>query len=217
MERYVKFVISLLILLTLLSPIMKLFTSQTQKQIEMALSGDVYQEDGNIQAETKKILAQGQKLQQQREQEVLAWTGEEIAKQMREQLKNATGHNVSRVAVKLGVSSDTKETIISSVEVMVGAPIDQESEPTEDDKIKSIEIPAVKPVEIDVSIPSKEKQNAEAKNETQSADENTATSVMQPNDEQQKLITNKVKTFLQETWGLQKEVISVGVDQANLK
>lgn len=183
---------------------MKLFTSQTEKQIEMALSGEIYTEDDDVQVQTKKILAEGQKLQEQRQQEVLAWTGEEIARQMREQIKNETGHHVTRVAVKLGTTADEKEPIISSVEVMMGEPIQSsdQAEPSEKGQ-QTIAIPAVKEVEINVNLESQDKPEHEVE----------PSSVAQLEDEEQKQLTNKVETFLQETWGLQKEVISVNIEQ----
>lgn len=245
MERYVKFVISLLILLTLLSPIMKLFTDQTEKKIEVALTGDFDEEDGNVQAETKKILAEGTKLQKKREQEVMAWTGEEIARQMKEQLKNVTGQSISRVAVGLTSSgksgnsadlSNKKETTISSIEVVVGGiyqttseqvaqpeqskPLDvteQEVQTTSPEKIQNIEIPAVKQVEIDVSITQNEDNTGEIKKQQKHKSPSMDESNQVINDEKLKQMSDKIKSFLQEQWGIQRNVISVVVDEANFK
>lgn len=264
MERYVKFVISLLILLTLLSPIMKLFTDQTEKKIEVALTGGFDEEDGNVQAETKKILAEGDQLQKKREQEVMAWTGEEIARQMKEQLKNVTGQPISRVAVGLTNLGNKKETTITSIEVVMGGSLQVQSEPivepeqskqssqqnqpnqserseqseqsqqsesseitggatqnTSPDKIQSVEIPAVKQIEIDISSSQKDENAGEHKKEqrhnkplTINQDQGTNQGT---NDEKMKQMSDKIKSFLQEQWGIQRNVISVVVDEANFK
>ncbi|MGG0823019.1 stage III sporulation protein AF [Paenibacillus turicensis] len=264
MERYVKFVISLLILLTLLSPIMKLFTDQTEKKIEVALTGGFDEEDGNVQAETKKILAEGNQLQKKREQEVMAWTGEEIARQMKEQLKNVTGQPISRVAVGLTNLGNKKETTITSIEVVMGSSLQVQSEPivepeqskqssqpnqpnqserseqleqpqqsesseitggatqnTSPDKIQSVEIPAVKQIEIDISSSQKDENAGEHKKEqrhnkplTINQDQGTNQGT---NDEKMKQMSDKIKSFLQEQWGIQRNVISVVVDEANFK
>lgn len=249
MERYVKFVISLLILLTLLSPIMKLFTDQTEKKIEVALSGGFDEEDGNVQAETKKILAEGNQLQKKREQEVMAWTGEEIARQMKEQLKNVTGQPISRVAVGLTNLGNKKETTITSIEVVMGGRLQAQSEPivqsehseqleqpqqsesseitgreiqnTSPEKIQSIEIPAVKQIEIDVSSSQKDENagehNKEQKhNKSLTVEQNQGTN-QGTYDEKMKQMSDKIKSFLQEQWGIQRNVISVVVDEANFK
>ncbi|MBP1906621.1 stage III sporulation protein AF [Paenibacillus turicensis] len=238
MERYVKFVISLLILLTLLSPIMKLFTDQTEKKIEVALTGGFDVEDGNVQAETKKILAEGNELQKKREQEVMAWTGEEIARQMKEQLKNVTGQPINRVAVGLTNLGNKKETTITSIEVVMGASLQAQSEPTAQpeqsdhtehsdqleqpqEKIQSVEIPAVKQIEIDISSSQKD-ENAGERNKEQNHNKSLTVEQDQgahqnTNDEKMKQMSDKIKSFLQEQWGIQRNVISVVVDEANFK
>lgn len=240
MERYVKFVISLLILLTLLSPIMKLFTDQTEKKIEVALTGGFDEENGNIQAETKKILAEGTKLQKKREQEVMAWTGEEIARQMKEQLKNVTDQPISRVAVGLTSSENKKETTITSIEVMIQQ-TDQVEQPEQTDqieqpeqskspevtaqeaqnswpeKIQSIEIPAVKQVEIDVSSSQNDGNAGEHTKKQTHKKPATVESNQVNNDEKMKQMSDKIKSFLQEQWGIQRNVISVVVDETTFK
>lgn len=251
MERYVKFVISLLILLTLLSPIMKLFTDQTEKKIEVALTGGFDEEDGNVQAETKKILAEGNQLQKKREQEVMAWTGEEIARQMKEQLKNVTGQPISRVAVGLTNSGNKKETTITSIEVVMGGSLQtqserigqpeqseqseqsekleqpQQSESTKvtgqavqnstPEKIQSIEIPAVKQIEIDVSSSQNDDNAGEHKKEQQHNKSLTVEANQGTDGEKMKQMSDKIKSFLQEQWGIQRNVISVVVDEENFK
>jgi stage III sporulation protein AF len=236
MERYVKFVISLLILLTLLSPIMKLFTDQTEKKIEVALTGGFDEEDGNVQAETKKILAEGNQLQKKREQEVMAWTGEEIARQMKEQLKNVTGQPISRVAVGLTSSGNKKETTITSIEVVMGGSLQTQSEPIAQpgqsespevpeqviqnispEKIQSIEIPAVKQIEIDVSSSQNDENAGEHKKEQQHNNSLAVEQNQGNHDEKIKQMSSKIKDFLQEQWGIQRDIVSVEIDELNFK
>ena len=239
MERYVKFVISLLILLTLLSPIMKLFTDQTEKKIEMALTGGFDEEDGNVQAETKKILAEGNKLQKKREQEVMAWTGEEMARQMKEQLKNVTGEPISRVAVGITNYGSNKEATITSIEVVMGQSIQTQTEPiaqseqseqsdlrresgqtiqnTSPEKIQSIDIPAVKQVEIDASSSQNDAMTGEYEKEQGHKRSLSVESNQVKEDEKIKRMSDKIKSFLQEQWGIERNVISVVGDEQDFK
>lgn len=132
MERYVKFVVSLLILLTLLSPVMRFFSADAKDQLEAAFatSWDGLGSDSQAQS-TEAILQQGEKLRQKQESEALAWAGEEAARQMKEQIERSTGQQVDRVSVKLrtepvktpagadGTNPNAAEPVIASVEVVM--------------------------------------------------------------------------------------------------
>ncbi len=142
MERYVRFVVSLLILLTLLSPVMRFFAADAKDQLEAAFSAswDGLGSDSQSQS-TEAILQQGEKLRQKQESEALAWAGEEASRQMKEQIERTTGQQVDRVTVKLRTeparaqatgetNPHAAEPVISSVEVVM-AQVKQEENAAE--------------------------------------------------------------------------------------
>ncbi|MET1168280.1 stage III sporulation protein AF, partial [Bacillus velezensis] len=77
MERYVKLVLSLLILLTLLSPITKLLKSDPVGELKRAMSA--MDAPSNGKATLEQILAQGKRLQSNEQEQSLQWTAKELA------------------------------------------------------------------------------------------------------------------------------------------
>lgn len=132
MERYVKLVVSLLILLTLISPVMRFLSSDAKKELETAFSESIEGLENEAAGQsTEAILRQGEELRQKQEAEALQWAGEETARQMKEQIERETGQPVERVSVKLttkpaktgadkeGASPPAAEPVISEVEVVM--------------------------------------------------------------------------------------------------
>lgn len=109
MERYVRFVVSLLILLTILSPIIRLFSGDTEQKLATALADNINGLEGySTNESTALILKQGEELKKKQEVESLQWAGEEAARQMKEQIQREIGQPIERVAVKL-VTKSTDE------------------------------------------------------------------------------------------------------------
>lgn len=156
MERYVKLVVSLLILLTLISPVMRLFAPDAQQKLEKAFMENT--EDGAVKtAGTDEILRQGEQMRMKREREAIQWASEEAAKRMKEQIERETGRLVERVVVALDVPENGVEPAISAIEVY----IDQEQEPTSakdpplsgrNEEHEQISIADVEPVRIQVKL-----------------------------------------------------------------
>ena len=118
MERYVKLVLSLLILLTLLSPITKLLKSDPVGELKRAMTAMDSPSDGN--ATLEQILAQGRRLQSNEQEQSLQWTAKELANVMKGQIEETTGERVQSVAVKLAMDTSKLETdLASSVELPV--------------------------------------------------------------------------------------------------
>lgn len=118
MERYVKLVLSLLILLTLLSPITKLLKSDPVGELKRAMTAMDAPPDG--QATLEQILAQGKRMQASEQQQSLKWTAKELANVMKGQIEETTGAKVQSVEVQLAMkksNSDTQAT--TSVELPV--------------------------------------------------------------------------------------------------
>ncbi|WP_053784408.1 stage III sporulation protein AF [Paenibacillus xylanivorans] len=118
MERYVKLVLSLLILLTLLSPITKLLKSDPVGELKRAMTAMDSPSDGN--ATLEQILAQGKRLQSNEQEQSLQWTAKELANVMKGQIEETTGERVQSVEVKLAMDTTKQETdLASSVELPV--------------------------------------------------------------------------------------------------
>lgn len=118
MERYVKLVLSLLILLTLLSPITKLLKSDPVGELKRAMSAMDAPSDGN--ATLEQILAQGKRLQAGEQEQSLQWTAKELANVMKGQIEETTGAKVRSVEVQLTMSKyETEMETASSLELPV--------------------------------------------------------------------------------------------------
>jgi stage III sporulation protein AF len=133
MERYARLVLSLLILLTLLSPIVSLLKGDAVSELSLAL-GKQEKEGGLLNGAGKgansleKILADGQKLAQGRQEQSLKLAAEEVAGQMREQIASETGVRGVRVTVALsmdqsGDSGSGDIPVISAVTVTMPSSI----------------------------------------------------------------------------------------------
>lgn len=112
MERYVKLVLSLLILLTLLSPITKLLRSDPVGELKRAMTAMESPSDGNVTLE--QILAQGRQLQSNEQEQSLQWTARELASVMKGQIEETTGERVQSVEVQLVMSKRQADTDASS-------------------------------------------------------------------------------------------------------
>lgn len=131
MERYARLVLSLLILLTMLSPIVSLLKGDAISELSIAIGrqekeGGLFTGGGKGDASLEKILADGQRLAQGRQDQSLKLAAEEVAGQMREQIVSETGKRGVNVTVTLGMgkSSGTGSEdipVISSVRVSMPA------------------------------------------------------------------------------------------------
>ncbi|MBY9081493.1 stage III sporulation protein AF [Paenibacillus sp. HN-1] len=107
MERYARLVLSLLVLLTILSPIVSLLKGDAASQLSLALSRTVEEEGGNSGKESKElaaILANGRKLASGSQEQSLKLAAGQIAGQMKEEIAAATGRRGVKVSVSLGVT-----------------------------------------------------------------------------------------------------------------
>ncbi|MCW3791031.1 stage III sporulation protein AF [Paenibacillus sp. LS1] len=118
MERYVKLVLSLLILLTLLSPITKLLKSDPVGELKRAMTAMDTPSHGN--ATLEQILAQGKQLQAGEQEQSLQWTAKELANVMKGQIEETTAAKVRSVEVQLAMNKyETEMEAASSVELPV--------------------------------------------------------------------------------------------------
>ncbi|MFF2909900.1 stage III sporulation protein AF [Paenibacillus sp. NPDC057934] len=112
MERYARLVLSLLILLTLLNPVVSLLKGDAAKELSLAMSqqektGGMFTSTGKGTDSLEKILADGQKLAQGRQEQSLKLAAEEVAGQMRDQIASEAGVRGVRVTVSLAMGKPT--------------------------------------------------------------------------------------------------------------
>lgn len=109
MERYARLVLSLLVLLTMLSPIVSLLKGDAAKELSVALGqqeqqGGLLSGAGRGAGELEQILADGRMLAAGAKEQGLQLAAEEVAGQMQEQVAGSTGLQGIKVTVKLGLS-----------------------------------------------------------------------------------------------------------------
>lgn len=118
MERYVKLVLSLLILLTLLSPLTKLLRSDPVAELKRAMSTMGDMDEGN--ATLEQILAEGKKLRAGEQEQSLQWTARELSSAMKDQIEEETGKRVQSVEVQLGMElHSSQDTAFAQAELPV--------------------------------------------------------------------------------------------------
>ncbi|MBY0010383.1 stage III sporulation protein AF [Paenibacillus typhae] len=108
MERYARLVLSLLVLLTMLSPIVSLLKGDAAKELSVALGqqeqqGGLLTGAGRGAGELEQILADGRMLAAGAKEQGLQLAAEEVANQMQEQVAGSTGLQGIKVTVKLGL------------------------------------------------------------------------------------------------------------------
>ncbi|MDA5107008.1 stage III sporulation protein AF [Brevibacillus thermoruber] len=138
LQRYVKMVMGLILLLTIISPVFSLFNLS---QEELALRLDRYQEemDRPADAEWKRIA---DKLAGARDKQVQAYVQKQVEGAVRARVKEAYGLELAAVNVTL--DQNTEQPGLRRIELVVG-----EEKETSSGAIRPIE--PVQPVHIDLS------------------------------------------------------------------
>lgn len=132
MERYARLVLSLLILLTMLSPLISLLKGDASKELSAAVrqqerSGWPAGGKGSGGESLDKILADGRMLAAGARDQSLKLAAEEIAGQMRDQIAGSTGVKGAKVTVALAMGKNPEAPLgeevpqISSVTVALPA------------------------------------------------------------------------------------------------
>ncbi|GIO42956.1 stage III sporulation protein AF [Paenibacillus apis] len=213
MERYVKFVVSLLILLTLLSPVMRILSgSEPEKMIAAAfdqVSGNV---GGGTEVETESILKQGELLRKKQEAEALQLAGDQAAVQMKQQIELETGQPVERVMVILAREDPSAEAkgqgstqqaaegtlYIEKVEVVMKVTEQAASESSD----KSIKVRKV-----DVSLPDKIGRKTEDTLAVSGVSYGDAESPA--NSTETAKLTESIQSLMVREWGISADAVTV--------
>ncbi|SMF87663.1 stage III sporulation protein AF [Paenibacillus uliginis N3/975] len=129
MQRYARLVLSMLILLALLRPLISFLTEPPEKQLALDLERVESNKSIPKEAELEHILAQAEKLKNVQQKQSLQWAGEEIARQMKDQITAEIGEPVEEVKVVLAAPREGSavSAVIASVEVRLRDPVKPEA------------------------------------------------------------------------------------------
>ncbi|WP_019909662.1 stage III sporulation protein AF [Paenibacillus sp. HW567] len=108
MERYARLVLSLLVLMTILSPIVSMLKGDATGELSLAMKqqekdGGWLSGAGKGAGSLEKILADGRMLAAGAQEQSLKLAAEEVAGQMRDQIASSTGVQGAKVTVTLGM------------------------------------------------------------------------------------------------------------------
>lgn len=205
MERYVKLVLSLLILLTLITPIINLLSGNPNAKLQAALR-DWTKEGNQVQAMTlDDILDQGEKLHQEQQTRAKEWAAKEVADQMKEQIERETDLPVVSVSVILGTEKKTETsaelTSITSVKVTMAQGSEDQDVPKSKDK-ETIEITPVEPSMISVQISDDTKDSVDVKEKREDTD-GKAVTVMTGT------IADQISSLIEQQWQIHADQIVI--------
>lgn len=147
--RYTRLVIGLILLLTILSPIMKIFEKDYLTQIDASYT--LWEKQLNS-AETQTltlsdIQAKAKDIQEKRNSDTLKVTSQAIAKQMEQELQQAGLTIISGISVEMGLTTaSSSEPYIKQVTVKVA-----KNSEADEKEIEQIEIKEIEPVTVQVS------------------------------------------------------------------
>lgn len=199
MQRYARLVLSMLILLALLRPVINLLTVSPEKQLALELERLDKGRDLPKEAELEYILAEAEKLKNVQQSQSLQWAGEEVARQMKDQIAAETKEQVGEVKVVLAAPSEaTGSAVITSVLVSLRETNDPSI--TEDATPRD-EPTGVKPVDavrVTVEMNSNSSKNDKARTE----DSIAANKVMEAR-------AGPVRDLLSSRWNLNPDQIEV--------
>lgn len=169
MERYARLVLSLLVLLTMLSPIVSLLKGDASKELSLAMeqqdkSGGLLSGAGSGTGSLEKILANGRMLAAGTREQSLKLAAQEIVGQMQDQIAGATGVRGANVTVTLGMGPNPNAPLGEDVPVISSVTVDlpaagalaangtlgsgDGSDPAAASTTEPIQITPVKPVQV---------------------------------------------------------------------
>lgn len=223
MERYARLVLSLLVLLTMLSPIVSLLKGDAAKELNVAMvqqeqDGGLLSGAGQGADSLEKILADGRMLAAGAREQSLQLAAEEVAGQMREQIAGTTGMQGAKVTVKLGMGKSSaglggdEVPVISSVTVSLPAASEAaqtggaEADADITAGTEPIVIEPVAPVQVDIG-----GKNADAGNSATEAAASQAelSSAGSTAGGAANTDTEAIIKLLESNWNLEREVIQV--------
>ncbi|MEC0243445.1 stage III sporulation protein AF [Paenibacillus dokdonensis] len=213
MERYVKLVLSLLILLTLLSPLIKVLTQAADVKLAGAFNKWNQQSAiGGNKGSLQQIMDQAKQLKSQQQEQSLEWAAQEIAAQMKEQIRKQNGQSPAEVKVVLamqeGRAADGENALnpyIKGVTVVM-QPEAANPKKTADglDSSTDIRVEPVTPVQVEVNIDPIQEDSDNSGGTTSSKAAGTGNQDSSVSEH-----AEDIKKMLGNTWGIEPETVVV--------
>ncbi|OZB94772.1 stage III sporulation protein AF [Paenibacillus sp. XY044] len=215
MERYVKLVLSLLVLVTLLNPLIQIVTDAPLDKLSAAISRmDRQPGEGGSKSSLDQIMNEAEQIKHRQQTQTLQWAGEQVASTMKEQIKQQTGEEPANVQVVLGLPQSKEDPnsgtaqpqpYISAVTVTLRHSPDDSSGSGGSQGKSGIQIEPVKPVHVQVTIEPDEKQaGTDQQNSASGGDQ--AKEVDGPVDDKS---AGEVRKLLASEWNIDPGVITV--------
>lgn len=199
MQRYARLVLSMLILLALLRPVINLLTVSPEKQLAYELERLDKGRDLPKEAELEYILAEAEKLKNVQQSQSLQWAGEEVARQMKDQIAAETKEQVGEVKVVLAAPSEaTGSAVITSVLVSLRETEDPSINADTTTRDESKGVKPIDAVRVTVEMNSSSSKNDKARTE----DSIEANKVMEAR-------AGPVRDLLSSRWNLNPDQIEV--------
>lgn len=199
LERYARLVLSLLILLTLLSPIVKLFTEPPENQLALELER---QEKGlPEEVQLEQIMAQAEKIKDMQQSQSLQWAGNELARVMKEEIEQETGEAVQEVKVMLsavaGKDKEYTSAAIRSVDVRLAGDELANEEVIKETR-KPINVNPVDSVQVQIESKTSEPKGRDHAEEKAEAVSKTQVARAEP-----------VRRYISRRWDLKPDLITI--------
>ncbi|TCZ77450.1 stage III sporulation protein AF [Paenibacillus albiflavus] len=207
MQRYVKTVLSLFILLTLLSPVLELLRSnwnvdqmlaEAEKQVEQKEAGMGKSLSDNPKGSLQAINEQGLRLKDAQDQQATLLAEKQIAEGIKETIRAETAYEAEQVIVLTATDTEGKP-YIKNISVVMHDKASSLTTSAEPNKSKSIE--PVKPVDIQIRVDRKDTPVSGTTRDT--AMEDTKESVQ---------AKTEVKQLIGRNWSVPSERIEIRVE-----
>ncbi|MBJ9988392.1 stage III sporulation protein AF [Paenibacillus sp. S28] len=215
MERYVKLVLSLLVLVTLLNPLIRIVTDDPLDKLSAAISKmDRQPGGGGSKTSLKKIMDEAEQIKHRQQKQTLQWAGEQVASTMKEQIKQQTGEEPANVQVVLGLpqSNDDpnsgagqSQPYISAVTVTMRHSQSGSSSSGSTQGESGIQIEPVKPVHVQVTIEPDENQAGTDQLNSDPVEDQAQEAAGAVDDKS----AGEVRKLLASEWNIDPEVITV--------
>lgn len=204
MERYVKLVLSLLILLTLLGPLIKILTDAADVKIAAVFNGMNQSHEAGGKGSLQQIMDEAKQLQTRQQKQSLEWAAREVAAKMKDQIRKESGEQGADVAVVLampeGAAQDANQSpYIKNVTVTIKAGPASEETAAAPPASGEIRIDPVLPVQIEIGGPPRENPSG-----TESGREAATSS-----EENGGANAEAIKRIIGSEWGIDPEIIAV--------
>ncbi|CAM2809591.1 stage III sporulation protein AF [Paenibacillus sediminis] len=216
MERYVRLVLSLLILLTLLTPIIDLLTKDPETVMKQAMSAQ--NKLSGFSSNTKdvsieQIMAQAEKLKKKDESSTLEIVSQQVASVMKDQISKAVDQPIAKVKVAIllpqpnTAKDDSQTPQIKSVDVYFDSSSNRtaDSHSQQKDKPISVSVPEIDKVQVEVKL-----NDVEASKSEVSAAESSKKGTVDP-DVIAALTTSAetIRKLISKEWQINQDMIAV--------